>query len=552
MANTGYIINNTVRQYFTSGPNSGSAVATGSDVDLTVSPFSASLDNQFFYNRTFDPINCPEGFEVCLSPLLTGVNTGSLKGRFELSYVTQSGFNTASAITASVSNDINFSTLEIFSASIGSVVPITSSFTSGTVYFKAFTSCSGPDPSAESDLLSFTYNIIRPQTGTSNIVFRNNYSSAMKVEIRSLRGNANYNIEPGTSVTYNYTATPNPGSWTSTGKSEDLNINIKGGASNPLGNIIQRTTVGQERTAYTTGGGFDEPTNSIDESNTFAADAGISFIVRQLRLPDPGTTTTTTFTLQEAQTQITSVFGSSPFSTKESACNDLYVNFRENHYYAREGILYDNFADAQSKTRTTFPYTSTYIITSRGIYINVNQTGKIIEQGVACVYSTINLYTLQGSYPTQEEACKRIKTSPGAQTFTEIDINLRDGRYPIFDSSLGISYRGGTNAIISNRKIIAIETCGSELTSVQYSSIGYTDLYFENPILLQKVCGSINFDTYYIGPSGIVYYPPDAGTYGIGPYVPLGLGTRYYKTTNGFFVKFDRGVITDTINPCNV
>jgi hypothetical protein len=41
MANTGYIINNTVRQNFTTGPNSGSAVTGSSfDVDLTVAPFS--------------------------------------------------------------------------------------------------------------------------------------------------------------------------------------------------------------------------------------------------------------------------------------------------------------------------------------------------------------------------------------------------------------------------------------------------------------------------------------------------------------------------------
>jgi hypothetical protein len=48
MANTGFIINETVRQNFTSGPNSGSAVtaSTDFDVDLTVAPFSASLDNE--------------------------------------------------------------------------------------------------------------------------------------------------------------------------------------------------------------------------------------------------------------------------------------------------------------------------------------------------------------------------------------------------------------------------------------------------------------------------------------------------------------------------
>jgi hypothetical protein len=39
MANTGFKINNTVRQNFTSGPNSGSIVTGSFDTDLTVSPF---------------------------------------------------------------------------------------------------------------------------------------------------------------------------------------------------------------------------------------------------------------------------------------------------------------------------------------------------------------------------------------------------------------------------------------------------------------------------------------------------------------------------------
>ena len=47
-----------------------------------------------------------------------------------------------------------------FSASIGTSSQVTSSFISGTVFFRAFTSCSGPTPSPNSDLLSFTYDLI--------------------------------------------------------------------------------------------------------------------------------------------------------------------------------------------------------------------------------------------------------------------------------------------------------------------------------------------------------------------------------------------------------
>ena len=62
MANTGFIINNTVRQFFDSGPNSGSAVtaSTDFDINLTVAPFSASLDGETFYNRALEPDICPE------------------------------------------------------------------------------------------------------------------------------------------------------------------------------------------------------------------------------------------------------------------------------------------------------------------------------------------------------------------------------------------------------------------------------------------------------------------------------------------------------------
>lgn len=561
MANTGFIINNTVRQYFTSGPNSGSAVATGSDVDLTVSPFSASLDNQFFYNRAFDPLNCPEGFEICLPPLLTGINTGSLRGRFEISYVTQSGFNTASAITASVSNDINFSTSEVFSASIDSIIPVTTSFTSGTIYFKAFTSCSGPDPSANSDLLSFTYDLLPPpDTGTSQIVFKNTYSTPMKVEIRSLRGNANYNVNPGTSVTYEYTSTPDPGSWTSTGKSEDLNINIKGGANRPLGNLIQRVTTGEERTTYTTEGGFTRPTANTDNSNNFAADRGVSFKVKQLALPSTGVNTTTTFTLLENQVlsdtptptpeaQIVSVFGSVPFSTENSACSNVNLNFREKHYYNLGDILFDNLPDAQANVRSTFPYSSNYIITSRGSWLLVNQTGRIINSGT-CTYPTIQLFTLRGSYASQQEACARNKSLPGSQTFQENNITLPDGRYPIYDGSLGIYYRGGTNAIVSNKQIIAIENCGSELTPVQYSSQGFLPASYPldtpslvNPFLLQRACNFNDFITYSIGQDGLIYYPDN--------YVLLGSALpRWFKSPDGTFVLIDNGVITNTASPC--
>ena len=578
MANTGFIINNTVRQFFSSGPTSGSAVtaSTDFDIDLTIAPFSASLGDEVFFNRAFEPDICPEGFENCIPPLLTSLTTGSQRGRFAINYVTQSSFNLPNDITASVSNDISFSIEETFSASIDSIIPVTTSFVSGTIYFKAFTSCSGPDPSPDSTALSFTYDLIPPQleSGTVQLIFKNNYSSAMKVEIRSLRGNANYTILPKQSVTYDYTTSPDPGAWTATGRSEDLNIIIKGGARSTYGNYIQRVTNGVEKETYTTGGGFNSPTSAKENSSTFIADKGLSFKVRQLVLPVRGTTTTTTFTLLENDPpppptppipppppspgpgpapdptpRPTSRFGSTPYSSESAACSNTNADFRSKHYYQFGNVLYDNLADAQSRTRSTFPYNTNYILYGKGTYYVVNKDGYITNRG-GCRYPSITLYTLRGSYGTQEEACKRRKTSGGTTTYTLGSIRV-SGRYPIYEGN----QRGGRNAIISGGNIIAYETCGSELTPVLYGSIpwpevqGYTldDPSNMSPRKLQLVCNNTSMKTYYQGPSGVVYYGTSGDQYA---YVPVGLGNRWNRTTDGTFVQFDRGLIIATTSPC--
>jgi len=571
MANTGFIINNTVRQFFSSGPDSGSAVtaSTDFDVDLTVGPFSASLDGEIFYNRALDPINCEEGFETCVTPLLVSLITGSQRGRFAINYVTQSSFNPPTRITASVSNIDTFNNSEVFSASIGSIIPVTTSFVSGTVYFKAFTSCSGPDPSSDSTALSFTYDLLPPQlkAGTVNLVFKNNYSSAMVVEIRSLRGNANYTVKPRQSVTYDYTTSPDPGAWTATGRSEDLSIKIKGGARSPYGNYIQRGTAGVEKETYTTGGGFTSPTATRENSSNFAADRGLSFKVRQLVLPTTGTTTTTTFTLLErdppppptpptppappspgpgpapaSTPRPTARFGSSPYPNESSACSNPNANFRSKGYFQFGNAFYNNLSDAQSRTRSSFPYSSNYILYGKGTYYIVNRDGRVTGRG-GCRRPSITLYTSRGSYGSQEEACKRRKTNSGNTTYTLGSIRV-SGRYPIAGSG-----RGGRNAIISGGNVVGYETCGSEFTPVQFGQIPWPRGSYPldspgnlNPRRKQLVCNNTSMRTYYRGPSGVVYYGTN--------YVPLGLGTRWWRTTSGTFVNFNRGVIIATASPC--
>ena len=576
MANTGYQISPTVRQYFTSGPDSGSVVSESFDQDLTVAPFSASLNDEDFFFRAFDPIDCEPGFEDCQVPILTSLNTGSRRGRFAINYLTASsylGSNDPLAITASVSNDPNFGTSEVFSSSIGEIIPVTTSFVSGTVYFKAFASCSGPDQSPDSSPLSFTYDLLPPPlaAGSVNVIFKNNLSSAMEVDLRSTRGNANYKIAARTSITYDYSTSPDPGAWTSDGRSEDLSITIKGGSRSAYGNFIQRTTSGIEKETYTTGGGYDNPTGNSDNSSTFTPDKGLTFNIRQLVLPKNGTTTNTTFTLLSntpppppptppsppppgpgpAPTKtiyVTTQFGSVPYSNENSACAVTGVNYREKTYFRRNGYLYNSKADALDNTRASFPNSKNYILTSPSAYLIVNQKGYITNRG-GCQLPTVSIYTVRGSFSDQESACKRNATPGGSQTFSYKDNRLQgtglSGRYP-----LGGSGRGGRNIILSSGRIIGYETCGTELSNVQYGSIGYNNSTYPlnspssiNPRTLNRICGN-SLTTYKLGPSGTIYYATS-------PYVPLG-GTsgRWFKTTSGTFVRIQKGSIVDTASPC--
>ena len=579
MANTGYKIVPQIVQVFNTGRFISGSKIGGEDhrVDLSVAPFSASLNGQEWFYRSYDPETCEPGYEDCLVPLLTSVNTGSQRGRFNINYVTQSGYNNPLDITASVSTDINFSSSETFSSSIGDGIPVTTSLVSGTVYFRAFTSCSGPTPSPNSDLLSFTYDLLPPplNPGTVNIIFKNNLSSPMEVLIRSTRGNANYIISPESSITYDYSTSPNPGAWTSTGKSDDLNVTIKGGSKNDYGNFIQRNTVGISEETYTINGGFDSPKSNIDNSSNFTPDKGVSFQIKQLSLPINSTTTTTTFTLINAlppapaptpppepdpgpgpapdpTPYVETVFGSSAYNDENSVCANTGVNYREKTYFQRNGYLYNTREDALDNTKAIFAYAKNYILTSLTTYLIVNKEGYIQNRGT-CILPTVDIYTLRGSFSDQESACKRTKAEPGSQTFSYKDNKLVNsslsGRYPIYN---GTQQRGGQNIILSAGRIIGYETCGSELTNVDYGSIGFNNAVYPletpeniNPRTLNWVCSN-ELKQYSLGPSGIVYYHIDSGY----PYVPLGLGNRWYKTSDGDYANFDRGVIISRTDPC--
>jgi hypothetical protein len=572
MANTGFEISKNVSQFFTTGPDSGSKVSASYDINLGVTPFSASLNGEEFFNRSFNPVTCEPGFEDCLVPLLTSVRTGSRRGRFDINYVTQSSTNSPTRITASVSDDINFASgrTEILSQSIGTSFSVTSSFITGTVFFRAFTSCSGPTPSPNSDLLSFTYDLIEPlRKNTVEIVFTNTLSSPMEVEIRSERGNQNYTIAAKESLTYDYTNNSfDPGAWVSTNKSAPLNVTIKGGSKSTYGNSIQRVTSGVVKETFTTEGGFNNPNNRRDTSANYNPDIGITFKINQLVLPE-GDTTTTTFSLihntppPPAPAEPTPIYtpyprtvvGSVPYETEEKVCANTGVNFREKTYFKFKGYLYDNLEDALIDNKTNYSFIQNFILTSLTKYLVINKEGKIESEGNECVLPTLNLETSRGSYPDQESACRRRKI--GGTTFSFKDNTLLGsgrsltGRFPIFEGQL----RGGQNVILENGKILAYETCGTELTDIQYSSIGFNKNIYPldtpeliNPSRFRFICNySQKYETYSLGPSGVVYYGFNykEGKY---KYVPLGLGIRWYRTTDNKFVIFNKGLVVDTID----
>jgi len=563
MANTGYKRIPTVKQYYTSGPESGSVVSASYDRDLTVAPFSASLDNVTFYNRSFDPETCEIGFEDCLVPLLTSLNTGSLRGRFEITYVTQSGFNDPLDITASVANNKDFNNPEIFSASIGDTIPVSSSFVSGTIYFKAFTSCSGPTPSPDSSPLSFTFNPLSPPRGNANIVFTNNYSTTMKVEIRSERGNQNYDIAPRASVTYNYVETANPGSWSTTGKSDPLNITIKGGAKNTYGNYIQRRTNDENKVIFTSGGGFGG-TDKTENSSTFVPDKGLTFKIQQLELPPVGTTSTTTFTLlantpPPAVAPPTAVpelvFGTSPFPTQAEICN-FTRNFRERTYYLFNNYLYNTRADALADRKATYPNEDNYILIGQTRFLKVNKQGYTFGVGFGSGFCPTNSYRLSSSSsPTALEACKRTSWRTSSLSYTFKNNTLLDSSFIRGYTKSGYfwQYNGAGRKpnkifLISGGKLIGTQSCSEVFTPIQLFPIFLTSFRNNGPSDWDEISPFSKRAIRRVTKTRQYYLDPSTGQYFsyIGGFKFYYLSGWFWNANANQFWYFQNGLITNT------
>ena len=532
MANTGFKITPTLVQNFVTGPESGSLVSGtfgNFTTQLGVAPFSASLDDENYFYRILDETVCPEGFEDCLAPLITNVLTGSSKGLFNVNYTSPLSNNTAIDITGSISQFKDFSILQTFSASIGSLLPISSSFTSGTVYFRAFQSCSGPERSPNSNLVEFTYAPIPPPVPPGSVQFQiqNTLNSPITAVITSNAGSSTQNIAANQIFQQLI--------------SETTQIIFRGGGSGTYGNNIIKRLTGDGSSFNISG--FSG--NSISFSNgTFTTS-----LSRISPIPQ-GTSTTIRFTYSvntpppppPSVVQPPSApyvpsptirFGSSPFSTADAACSA--PSSRSQTYFQLGNTLYATQNDAISRNFTSYPNSRNYILISSTKHMIVNERGYIINSSENCTFPSVSFS--RKSFPDQEAACKDSTSS--TQSFP-----IKDGR--LVGSSLSGRFkantgRGGTNIILSGGKVIAYETCGSEGSGVTYSRSGYTNSRLQNPRNQKRICNGLTPRQYYLGPSGVTYYS-SSGRYA---YIPLGLGTRYYFI-GAVGYRFDRGLILDT------
>ena len=558
MANTGYQITPTLIQKFLDGPESGSIV-TGSfgkyESQLGVAPFSASLEDTNYYYRALNEVTCPEGFEDCQAPVLTSVQTGSAKGLFNLNYTQPTTLNTAIDITGSISQLEDFSVVQTFSASIGSMLPISSSFTSGTVYFRAFQSCSGPDKSPFSDPLEFTFAPIPPPKppGVLRYKVQNTLNTPITLNVRSTRGNFDQNVNAGATFQSTFLAS-----------NKSLDINFKGGSNTTYGNTIIKnisTTGGAVASSVyvsspnngssfngSTGGSvtfYDgkakvnfKPVNTPPPDGI--VDINLTFASNTPPAPPVAPTPPTPSNPVPYTPRPTIRFGGSAFSTANSACDSS--DFRSQTYYQLGNYIYLTENDAIAGNRPTFPNSRNYILTNTAQHAVISSNGYIIESSNACSYPTLTIS--KKSYSSQEAACrdKSSLTQTVQYKGSQLIGSGLTGRF-----KLGGTSRGGSNVILSNGQIISYEICGTEGSTISYTRGGFPKGLQNNPYWQNYWCSPRAMRQYFLGPSGTTYYS-SSGKYA---YIPLGIGGRVYfdGAFNGYV--FASGKIVGTYNlPC--
>lgn len=187
MANTGYIINPTVIQIFTSGPNSGSEVSSSYNINFDIgSSFTSSIlcGNEYNY-RIFDPINC-EIDDYCMYPTIISISPMFCYREYNFAYIVKYLVN-SSLISNSI---IEYSLTSDFTGEIGSSsltnspdlntvrVNIAEGLTTlplngyTNVYFRMKNICSGILTSSYTEIISSSCIETEPEPLTSIVLHR--------------------------------------------------------------------------------------------------------------------------------------------------------------------------------------------------------------------------------------------------------------------------------------------------------------------------------------------------------------------------------------------
>ena len=315
---------------------------------------------------------------------------------------------------------------------------------------------------------------------------------------------------------------------------------------------------------FTTGSGFGAPTNENDNSSTFPPDEGVTFVVRQLDVPEEGSNSTSTFSLIQTPLEITEStdfsdrtltpsirFGSAALTTEEGVCANSRINSKEKTYFQFGGYLYNTLEDAETLTKPTYDNNINYILTANNKFIAVNSQGFILEFK-DCTLPSHLVYNGVGPFSTQEEACKRSKEFISNEVITYKDnkftgdgTNL-SGRFPIDTGG-----KGGRNIILSTGNIIGFETCGTELSTILLGQKQYLNSLYPletpelvNPETLLTIRGDDRLITYYQGDTGLIYYQIS----GAKAYELVGDGTFWLRNEGGDFVLLNQGLIEKTVS----
>ena len=122
MTNTGYKINPTLTQVFTTGPNSGSIVTSSFNVTYnTGSNFTSSFNCGVQYNyRVYDPITCHIS-GTCISPSITSISPNNCTNS-GYDYIYNIVYNINSLVSSTSTTEVFYSLSPTFSGEVKTIL----------------------------------------------------------------------------------------------------------------------------------------------------------------------------------------------------------------------------------------------------------------------------------------------------------------------------------------------------------------------------------------------------------------------------------------------